>query len=56
MFLELEDYKVLGVGDNPPAGFFTLLDNVFHILESLLSLHQISFVCGRKLNSSFSAV
>ena len=26
MFLELEDYKVLGVGDYPPAGFFTFLD------------------------------
>jgi hypothetical protein len=26
VFLELEDYKVLGVGDYPPAGCFTFLD------------------------------
>lgn len=39
VFLELEDYKVLGVGDYPPTGFFTFLDCVFHFLKSLLSLH-----------------
>lgn len=39
VFLELEDYKVLGVGYHPSTRFFTFLELVFHILKSLLSLH-----------------
>ena len=36
VFLEREDYKVLGVGDYPPTGFFTFLDCVFHISSVLM--------------------